>query len=76
MKIGSVFEHNRTQVVRLPVETLFDKNNKKVEVLELEKVGLSPRSITHGNRFNAKIHAGHGDRCQVENPKKPQVQIF
>ena len=32
MKIGSVFENNRTQAVRLPVETRFDKNIKKVVV--------------------------------------------
>jgi len=32
MKIGSVFENNRTQAVRLPVETRFAKNIKKVVV--------------------------------------------
>ena len=32
MKIGSVFENNRTQAVRLPVETRFSKNIKKVVV--------------------------------------------
>jgi len=32
MKIGSVFENNRTQAVRLPVENRFDKNIKKVVV--------------------------------------------
>lgn len=32
MKIGSVFENNRTQAVRLPVETHFPKNVKKVHV--------------------------------------------
>jgi antitoxin VapB len=32
MNIGSVFENNRTQAVRLPVETRFPKNIKKVTV--------------------------------------------
>lgn len=32
MKIGSVFENNKTQAVRLPVETRFDKGVKKVSV--------------------------------------------
>ncbi len=32
MKIGSVFENNRTQAVRLPAETRFPKNVKKVNV--------------------------------------------
>lgn len=32
MKTGSVFENNRTQAVRLPAETRFPKNVKKVTV--------------------------------------------
>jgi antitoxin VapB len=32
MKIGSVFENNRTQAVRLPAETRFPKGVKKVTV--------------------------------------------
>ena len=32
MKIGSVFENNGPQAVRLPVETRFDKDIKKVVV--------------------------------------------
>jgi antitoxin VapB len=32
MNIGSVFENNRTQAVRLPIETRFPKNIKKVTV--------------------------------------------
>lgn len=32
MNIGSVFENNRTQAVRLPVETRFPKSIKKVVV--------------------------------------------
>ena len=32
MNIGSVFENNRTQAVRLPAETRFPKNIKKVSV--------------------------------------------
>lgn len=32
MAIGSVFKNNRTQAVRLPAETRFDDNVKKVSV--------------------------------------------
>lgn len=32
MNIGSVFENNRTQAVRLPAETRFPENVKKVSV--------------------------------------------
>lgn len=32
MKVGSVFENNRTQAVRLPAETRFDERVKKVSV--------------------------------------------
>ncbi len=32
MKTGSVFENNRTQAVRLPAETRFPRNVKKVTV--------------------------------------------
>ena len=32
MNIGSVFENNRTQAVRLPAETRFSKGIKKVSV--------------------------------------------
>ena len=32
MDVGSVFENNRTQAVRLPAETRFPKNIKKVIV--------------------------------------------
>ena len=32
MEIGSIFENNRTQAVRLPAETRFPKDVKKVTV--------------------------------------------
>jgi antitoxin VapB len=32
MNIGSVFENNRTQAVRLPMDTRFDSNVKRVSV--------------------------------------------
>ncbi len=43
MAIGSVFENNRTQAVRLPAETRFSKNIKKVlvRVVGQERI-LSP----------------------------------
>jgi len=32
MNIGSIFENNRTQAIRLPAETRFPKNIKKISV--------------------------------------------
>ena len=37
MIIGSVFENNRTQAVRLPVETRFPENVKKVVIRTVGK---------------------------------------
>lgn len=52
MAIGSVFENNRTQAVRLPVETRFPKGIKKVfvRVIGKDRV-LSPIKNTWDSFF-------------------------
>jgi antitoxin VapB len=55
MKIGSVFENNRTQAVRLPVDTRFPEDVKKVfvRVVGKERV-LSPVQNTWDSFFLSK----------------------
>jgi antitoxin VapB len=55
MALGSVFENNRTQAVRLPVETRFPEGVKKVSVrvVGVDRI-LSPVSKTWDTFFLAK----------------------
>lgn len=55
MAIGTVFENNRTQAVRLPIETRFPEGVKKVvvRVMGLDRV-ISPTSNTWDNFFLGK----------------------
>lgn len=55
MALGSVFENNRTQAVRLPVETRFPEGVKKVSVrvVGVDRI-LSPVSNTWDSFFLAK----------------------
>ncbi|MDP3479255.1 MAG: type II toxin-antitoxin system VapB family antitoxin [Desulfoprunum sp.] len=55
MALGSVFENNRTQAVRLPVETRFPEGVKKVvvRVVGLDRI-LSPASNTWDSFFLTK----------------------
>jgi antitoxin VapB len=55
MAIGTVFENNRTQAVRLPVETRFPEGVKKVvvRVVGLERV-ISPACNTWDSFFLGK----------------------
>jgi antitoxin VapB len=55
MALGSVFENNRTQAVRLPVETRFPEGVKKVvvRVVGLERI-ISPASNTWDSFFLSK----------------------
>nr|WP_321466967.1 type II toxin-antitoxin system VapB family antitoxin [uncultured Desulfobulbus sp.] len=58
MPIGSVFENNRTQAVRLPVETRFPEGVKKVtvRVVGVDRV-ISPAQQTWDSFFlgNEKV---------------------
>jgi antitoxin VapB len=55
MAIGTVFENNRTQAVRLPVETRFPEGVKKVvvRVVGLDRV-ISPACNTWDSFFLSK----------------------
>ena len=55
MALGSVFENNRTQSVRLPVETRFPEGVKKVvvRVVGLDRI-LSPANNTWDSFFLSK----------------------
>jgi antitoxin VapB len=55
MALGSVFENNRTQAVRLPIETRFPEGVKKVvvRVVGLERI-ISPASNTWDSFFLSK----------------------
>jgi antitoxin VapB len=55
MALGSVFENNRTQAVRLPVETRFPEGVKKVvvRVVGLDRI-ISPANNTWDNFFLTK----------------------
>lgn len=57
MAIGSVFINNRTQAVRLPVETRFPEGVRKVfvRVVGLDRV-LSPITNTWDSFFLSKEH--------------------
>lgn len=53
MKIGSVFENNRTQAVRLPADTRLPKNVKKVSVRVIGKARIiEPLNNTWDSFFN------------------------
>lgn len=72
MKIGSVFENNRTQAVRLPVETRFDKNIKKVVVRVVGKSRIiTPVDHTWDTFFLAK---NDGVSDDFMNERASQVQ--
>lgn len=53
--IGSVFENNRTQAIRLPVETRFPEGVKKVtvRVVGMDRI-ISPTNNTWDSFFLAK----------------------
>lgn len=55
MALGSVFENNRTQAVRLPVETRFPEGVKKVivRVVGLDRI-ISPVNNTWDSFFLSK----------------------
>jgi antitoxin VapB len=55
MALGSVFENNRTQAVRLPVETRFPEGVKKVvvRVVGLDRI-ISPAGNTWDSFFLTK----------------------
>ncbi len=73
MALGSVFENNRTQSVRLPVETRFPEGIKKVavRVVGLDRI-LSPASNTWDSFFLSKD--GVSDDFMIERASQDQSE--
>ncbi len=73
MALGSVFENNRTQAVRLPVGTRFPDGVKKVmvRVVGIERI-LSPASNTWDSFFLAKD--GVSDDFMTERASQDQSE--
>lgn len=72
MDIGSVFENNRTQAVRLPAETRFPKNVKRVGVRVVGSARiLEPLNSTWDSFFN---HMGIGVTDDFMRERAPQDQ--
>ena len=74
MAVGSIFENNRTQAVRLPAETRFPENVKKVTV---RRVGpdriLSPVDHTWDTFFLSPDRPSDdfmNERAQQEQPER------
>ena len=74
MALGSVFENNRTQAVRLPVGTRFPEGVKKVtvRVVGVDRV-LSPVSNTWDSFFLSKKRVSDDfmtERASQEQPER------
>lgn len=74
MPIGSVFENNRTQAVRLPVETRFPEGIKKVSVrvVGLDRI-LSPVGHTWDSFFRSEERVSDDfitERATQEPPER------
>ena len=77
MALGSVFVNNRTQAVRLPVETRFPEGVKKVivRVVGVDRV-LSPFSNTWDSFFLSKARVSDDfmtDRASQEQPDRESL---
>ena len=77
MALGSVFINNRTQAVRLPVESRFPENVKKVtvRVVGLDRV-LSPVEKTWDSFFLSKQRVSDDfmtERATQEQPERESL---
>ncbi len=74
MNIGSVFENNRTQAVRLPAETRFPKEIKKVLVRIIGNTRvISPLNKTWDSFFHQEAE-GVSDDFMVERASQFQSE--
>ena len=74
MNIGSVFENNRTQAVRLPSETRFPKKIKKVSVRIIGNTRvISPLKQTWDSFFHPEDE-GVSDDFMVERASQFQSE--
>ena len=77
MALGSVFVNNRTQAVRLPVETRFPDGVKKVNlrVVGLDRI-LSPVGNTWDSFFLSKERVTHDfitERATQDQPQRESL---
>ncbi|MGB5987951.1 MAG: type II toxin-antitoxin system VapB family antitoxin [Desulfobacterales bacterium] len=77
MAIGSVFENNRTQAVRLPMETRFPQGIKKVSVrvVGVDRV-LSPVSHTWDTFFLSKESASEDLMVERASQEQKEREAF
>jgi antitoxin VapB len=73
MPIGSIYENNRTQAVRLPAETRFPDKVKRVSVRVVgqDRI-LSPVDKTWDTFFNSEQHVT--DDFMVERASQTQCE--
>ncbi len=77
MALGSVFITNRTQAVRLPVESRFPENIKKVNVRVVgsDRV-LSPVEKTWDSFFLSKDRVSDDFMTERANQDQPKREAF
>jgi antitoxin VapB len=77
MASGSVFVNNRTQAVRLPAETRFPENVKKVtvRVVGQDRV-LSPAEHTWDSFFLSEEHVTDDFMPERASQEQPEREAF
>lgn len=77
MAIGSIFENNRTQAVRLPVESRFPKGVKKVfiRVVGQDRV-LSPIDRTWDSFFLSEERVTDDFMAERASQEQPEREGF
>jgi antitoxin VapB len=77
MAIGSVFENNRTQAVRLPLETRFPDGVKKVtvRVFGQDRI-LTPFENTWDSFFESKDRVSDDFMVERASQKQPERELL
>ena len=77
MTLGSVFENNRTQAVRLPLETRFPDGVKKVtvRVVGQDRI-LTPFENTWDSFFESKDRVSDDFLVERASQKQPERELL
>ena len=77
LPIGSVFENNRTQAVRLPLETRFPDGVKKVmvRVVGQDRI-LTPFENTWDSFFESKDRVSDDFMVERASQKQPERELL
>jgi antitoxin VapB len=77
MAIGSVFDNNRTQAVRLPLETRFPDGVKKVtvRVVGQDRI-LTPFENTWDSFFESKERVSDDFMVERASQKQPERELL